>query len=156
MPYLVFGNWPKTATLADTQSQFSFFFESAFFALLGFLVSANRSRITSLEFNKSIDVPVVVNHHWVSNAWESAFSSLSAVGKANGLNTGHIERFGVAAYLTGREDDFLQIFECAFDGDCAEGHCSFGGTACDCGDTKMGRNRGGHFCYNRRFGLVRQ
>lgn len=51
---------------------------------------------------------------WKSRAWNTAYSLFKALDAGGALNADDLERYGVSAYLTDREDEFLMIFERGF------------------------------------------
>jgi DNA-binding CsgD family transcriptional regulator len=53
--------------------------------------------------------------HYGRRAWTQAFASLSAADRARGLDPEDLERLAMAAYLTGRDDDYLHALERAHD-----------------------------------------
>jgi len=53
--------------------------------------------------------------HWKLRGWNTAYSLFKALDDAGDLNSDDLERYGISAYLTDREDEFLMIFERGFE-----------------------------------------
>lgn len=54
---------------------------------------------------------IAAQDHWDNRAWQASYQAFAAADTLTPLPPDMLERFGMAAYLIGQDDDFLIIFE---------------------------------------------